>query len=225
MPVFHWGENDFVFEVPVTFNAGTSGFGDGDITITGDLRLKGDGNYGNTLRFGDGSCCFISEPEDDVMTIKAKRIDLEANGVYVYGNPIPDIQKGVWTPYLNSAVVSSYTTQYGWYSKLGQTTTVGFYIKATCNSGYTGTSISISSLPFTPMFSAAGGGMCSGAYVNGGWNFQCFVAGTDGKITARVQACNNTSATNLSTSASGLFYPSGGGELTLSGTIVYMANS
>jgi hypothetical protein len=227
-PVFHWGENDFTFEVPVTFNGGFGGEGfnvQGDLGVTGDLRLKGDGNYGNTLRFGDGSYCYISEPEDHVMTIKASRINLEANGVYVYGNPIPDIQKGVWTPYLNSAAVSYYTTQYGWYSKVGQTVSLGFYIKATCNSGYTGTAISISTLPFTPMFSSAGGGMCSGAYVSGNNTFQCFVAGTDGKITVRVQACNNTSATNLSTSASGCYYPSGGGELTLSGTITYIANS
>lgn len=229
LPVFHWSEYDFTFEVPVTFNAGVNGASalsqDEDVTFGGDLRLKGEGNYGNTLYFGDGSYCYISEPEDDVMKIKASRIDLEANGVYVYGNPIPDIQKGVWTPYLNSAVVSSYTTQYGYYSKLGQTTTIGFIIKATCKSGYTGTAISISGLPFTPMFSGAGGGMCSGAYVSAGFNFQCFVAGTDGKITTRVQACNNTSATNLSTSASGLFYPSGGGELTLSGTITYMSTT
>ena len=227
LPVFHWSEHDFTFEVPVNFNGGfgSDGFNvQGDLGVTGDLRLKGDGNYGNTLRFGDGNYCYITEAEDDVMTIKASRINLEANGIYTYGNPVPDIKKGVWTPYINSAAVSSYTTQYGWYSKLGQTVSLGFYIKATCKSGYTGTAISISTLPFTPMFSAAGGGMCSGAYVSAGFNFQCFVAGTDDKITTRVQACNNTSAANLSTSANGCFYPTGGGELTLSGTIVYIAD-
>ena len=229
VPVFHWGEYDFTFEVPVTFNAGVNGASalsqDEDVTFGGDLRLKGEGNYGNTLYFGDGSYCYISEPTDDVMKIKASRIDLEANSVNVYGYAIPVLEKGVWAPYLNSAVVSSYTTQHGWYSKMGQTVSLGFYIKATCKSGYTGTAISISNLPFTPLHPAAGGGLCSGAYVNGGWAFQCFVAGTDGNITTRVQACNNTSATNLSTSASGLFYPSGGGELTLSGTITYIANT
>jgi len=232
-PVFHWGENDFVFEVPVTFNAGTNGEGNssmgnevaGDLKVTGNLRLKGSGNYGNTLLFGDGTYCYISEPEDDKMYIKASRIDLDANGVYVYGNPIPAMDKGVWTPTLNSAVVSSYTTQYGWYSKMGQTVSVGFYIKATCKSGYTSTQVSISGLPFTPMFASAGGGMCSGAYISGGFNFQCFVAETSKSITIRVQSCNHTSQTNLSTSASGCWYPSGGGELTLSGTITFIANT
>lgn len=232
MPIFHWGENDFVFEVPVTFNAGTNaslGEGDqdidGNLNVTGNLRLKGDGNYGNALLFGDGTYCYISEPTDDVMHIKATRIDLNANSVYVYGNPIPTMQTGRWTPSLNSSAISYYTTQEGWYSKLGQTVSVGFFIKATCNSGYQGTNISITGLPFTPLFSAAGGGMCSKVYITGGYNFQCFVAETSGTITIRVQACNNTSTTSLATSASGCVYPSSGGEITLSGTITYFANS
>jgi hypothetical protein len=225
LPVFHWSENDFAFEVPVALNGGLSGGVEGDLNVTGDLRLKGSGNYGNTLRFGDGDYCYIAEPKDDELFIKAGRIDLSASGVYVYGNPIPDMGTGVWTPALNSSVVSSYSTQYGWYSKLGQTVSVGFYIKANCYSGYQNTEVEISGLPFTPMFASGGGGMCSGAYVSGGFNFQCFVAETSGKITTRVQACNNASATNLSTSASGCFFPSGGGEITLSGTITYMSNS
>lgn len=82
MPVFHWGENDFVFEVPVTVK--------GDTNITGDLRLKGDGNYGNTLRFGDSDYCHITEASDDSMTIKAQFIDLDAIGVYLYGSLMAD---------------------------------------------------------------------------------------------------------------------------------------
>ena len=231
IPLYHWSEDDFVFEVPVTFKAGASGVEteegsqtvDGDLTVTGNLRLKGSGNYGNALMFGDGTYCYISEPTDDVMYIKAKRVDFDANSVNVYGNPIPVLEKGVWTPYLNTAAVSSYTTQYGWYSKMGQTVSVGFYIKANCNSGYTNTAIKIVGLPYIPMFSAAGGGMCSGAYVSAGFNFQCFVAEIDNSITMRVQSCNHTASTNLSTSASGCWYRSGGGEITLSGTITYMA--
>jgi hypothetical protein len=231
IPIFHWSENDFVFEVPVTFNGGfemptTIGDENGDMTITGDLRLKGDGNYGNKLRFGDGDYCYISEPTDDALTIHATKITLDASsGVYLGGYAIPIVRYGTWTPSLNSSAVSSYTTQYGWYSKVNQAVTVGFCIKATCKSGYDSTTLSISGLPFTPMFSAGGGGMCSGAYVGGGNTFQCFVAETSGSVTTRVQACNNTSATNLSTSASGCNYPSGGGVITLSGTITFMSNS
>lgn len=226
LPVFHWGENDFTFEVPVKFNGGIDGLKlEGDIDVTGDLRLKGDGNYGNKLRFGDGDYCYISEPTDDDMLIHADKITLDASaGVYHGGYALPIVRYGIWTPSLNTAVVSSYTTQYGWYSKVNQAVTVGFIIKATCRSGYDTTTVSISGLPFTPMFTATGGGMCSGVYVSAGFNFQCFAAETDKTITTRVQSCNHTSQTNLSTSASGCWYRSGGGELTLSGTITYMAN-
>lgn len=240
IPIFHWGENDFVFEVPVTFNAGVVGATSttdtgsvesdtyiGNKTITGNLRLKGDGtNYGNYLLFGDSTFCYIAELTDDEMTLKAKKIHLKAtSGVYVGDYALPVLDKGTWTPALNSSAVSSYTTQYGWYSKMGQSVTIGFYIKATCKSGYNSTAISISGVPFTPMYAAAGGGMCSGAYVAANQNFQCYVAETGKTITTRTQACNNTSATNLTTSASGCWYPSGGGEVTLSGTITFIANS
>lgn len=44
-------------------------------TITGNLRLKGSGNYGNILNFGDGDYAHISEPTDDCLEIKAKTIN------------------------------------------------------------------------------------------------------------------------------------------------------
>lgn len=228
LPVFHWSGEDVVFEVPVIFNAGTSAPTaqvdddneiSGDFLVTGNMRLKGAGNYGNTLYFGDGSYCYIGEPSDDKMVIRATALDfttdnLQQNGVKMFGS---------WTPTLNSSAVSSYTTRKGWYSRIGDSVTVGFNIKATCNSGYNSTSVSITGLPFIPTVSAAGGGMCSGAYMSAGFNFQCWVAETSGTITARVQACNNTAADNLSTSASGCFYRNNGGEITLSGTITYIA--
>ena len=131
---------------------------------------------------------------------------------------------GTWKPALNASAISSYTNQEGWYSKSGNVVTVGFFIKATCKSGYESTSISISGLPFNPSITASGGGMCSGAYVSSGFTFQCWAAATNGTITARVQQVNHTTATNLATSASGCFYRNSGGEITLSGTITYTTN-
>ena len=200
----------------------------GDLTVTGNLRLKGSGNYGNTLYFGDGSYANISEPSDDVLTVKATTINLNGT-VNVNGSPISSgggssATNGTWTPSLNSAAISSYTVRQGWYQKVGNVVTLGFNIKATCNSGYNSTSITISDLPIVPGYDASGGGICSGAYINAGWNFECWVASTSGTITARVQNCNNTAAANLGTSASGLFYRSGGGEITLGGTICYITN-
>ena len=235
LPIFHWGENDFVFEVPVTFNAGAAGAGaiaddggsssgntiNGDFNITGNLRLKGSGNYGNTLYFGDGSYAYIAEGTDDDLTIKSSDLNLNVSN-FLFNNKT--VKYGTWTPTLSSSAVSSYTVQQGWYQKLGSVVTIGWQVKANCNSGYQSTSISISGLPFTPAYDASGGGVCSGVYVGAGFNFECWVASTGNTITGRVQSCNNTSAANLSTSASGLFYRSGGGEITIGGTICYMTS-
>ena len=196
----------------------------GDLTVTGNLRLKGYGNYGNTFYFGDGSYATISEPSDDTLTIKATNINLNGN-VSVNGSVISAAgTTGTWTPTLNSAAVSSYSIRQGWYQKLGNVVTLGFNIKANCSSGYESTTIGISGLPFTPRYDASGGGVCSGTYINAGWNFECWVAQTSGIITPRVQNCNNTTAANLGTSASGLFYRQNGGEITLGGTICYITN-
>lgn len=234
LPIFHWGENDFVFEVPVTFKAGVEGVTaaaavsedslteggtiNGSLDITGDLRLKGSGNYGNTLFFGDGSYAYIQEPTDDSLKIKASVIDLDGT-LRMRGNPV---EFGSWYPTLSGNAANSYTANEGWYMRMGNVMTVGFFVKANCASGYQSTNIAIQGLPQTPASTAAGGGMCSGAYVSAGFNFQCWAVGTNGTITARVQACNNTSASNLNTSASGCWYPNGGGEVTLSGTISYL---
>lgn len=44
-------------------------------TITGNLRLKGSGNYGNILNFGDGDYVHLSEPTDDHLEIKGTYIN------------------------------------------------------------------------------------------------------------------------------------------------------
>lgn len=229
-PVFHWDADDFVFEVPVTFNAGMTDEStgtrtiNGDLNVTGDLRLKGDGNYGNTLCFGDGDHCKIYEGIDDVITIKASRINLDSSNIYANGYQLPTILQGTWTPSLNSSYISSYSTRNGWYIKVGNTVTVGFYIKATCLSGGETTPISITGMPHAPTCSGSGGGICSGVYVSAGFTFQCFVAETSGSITTRVQGCDHASATNLGTSSIGCRYRQGGGEITLSGTITFLTN-
>ena len=168
-PVFHWGENSFVFEVPVTFNAGA----------TSTVSLIADENT-------------------------------------------PTANK--WTPALNVAnAVSSYSVQQGWYQKIGQCVTIGFQIKATIKSGYDTSALSITGVPFTPVYAAFGGGVAHNINISGGFNFEAWSLGTDGSISARLQPCNNTAAGNLNI-ASTSYYPSGGGTVTLAGTICYWTN-
>lgn len=241
-PVFHWSENDFVFEVPVKFNAGvegadinTEGEGsssnngmiDGNATITGDcvingnLRLKGAGNYGNTIYFGDASYAMISEPSDDTLQIKATRIDLNGS-VNVNGG---SLTSGSWLPTLNnSSAVSSYSVRQGWYQRIGNVITIGWQLKATINSGYSSSSLSISGVPATPLYAAFGGGVAHNINVSAGFNFEGWTIDTSGNISPRTQPCNGTSAGNLQISSTA-YYPSGSGNvLTLAGTICYVAN-
>lgn len=55
--------------------------------VLGDIRLKGSGNYGNHLYFGDGSYCYLWEDEDDHLTILAdKGIELYSGTGFVKVN-------------------------------------------------------------------------------------------------------------------------------------------
>lgn len=210
VPVFHWGENDFAFEVPVNFN------GSGTNTVKGDLRLKGDGNYGNTLYFGDGSYCSISEPSDDNMKIKANTLNFDATNLQVKGVPI----SGTWTPELDSSSVNVYNDQYGWYLKLGKIVVIGWFVRANIDTGSHSIQVAILGAPFIPDVSAYGGGVAVNIYTPAGYNFAGWCIDSYGEITARLQPCNGTSAGNLQMSSQA-GYPMDGGTITLSGTICF----
>lgn len=219
-PIFHWGENDFAFEVPVKFNS------TGEMNFKGDLRLKGDGKYGNTLYFGDLSNCYLKEATDDKLTIKARMgVNLDTlDHLYINGYQT----WGTWTPSLDDSAVSYYPVRRGWYQRLGNVVTIGWYIDAYINSGYNSTKIEISGIPAdpegipaVPETDAFGGGLAYNVYVTTGHAFECWCVNTDGIITGRTQPCNNTSAGNLSVGST-VNYPSNGGEIKLSGTICYM---
>lgn len=198
-PIFHWGENDVAFEVPVSFNAGVE-----------SLKVNDEITVGSANRIYDNG---------GILTVFSLATDFRG-GVMQYGKSVSFAEYGTWEPQLTCPGV--YWSRNGWYIKSGNVVTVGFHIKMTCDSGYNNNNVIISGLPFIPAIAAAGGGMCSGAYVSGGFNFLSFVAETSGNITTRVQSCNHTAAGNLATSASGCWYPSGNGDITLSGTITYM---
>lgn len=185
-------------------------------TVNGDLRIAGL----NQLYLGDDNRVYAQRNYDNFY-ITGEKIQLYGN-VEMNGYDATT-ETGTWTPTIGTgSEIDSYTTQQGWYQKVGNIVTVGFYIKAICDTGFYNRSIYIGYLPYAPKYSAAGGGMCSGTYVSAGFNFQCFVAEANSlSIKTRVQSCNNTSAANLDTSASGVFYRYNGGEITLSGTICY----
>ena len=223
LPTFHWGKNDFTFEVPVTFNS------TGITRVKGDLQLKGDANYGNTLYFGDKGYCYIKEAEDDDLTIHAdKTIDLSAANVTVNGSPISGSDSGAtsdtWIPYLGSAsAVLGYDVREGWYQKVGNVVTIGWNLKAEVNSGYEDTELYIYNVPFTPSVNAFGGGVAFNIYTKDDYIFEGWCIDTDGHITARLGACGKASDGDLKISSHS-FYPELGGNVTLAGTICYMTD-
>lgn len=206
-PIFHWGESDVAFEVPVSFNAGVESLPVGSAGTISDKNGR--------------------------LTIDALLINLNG-GVYNNGNPVWFSEYGTWTPelygihpdyrYYNQCF-GNYIENFGWYSKCGNAVTVGFRIKFDCldtsNDNYI-IAISMEDLPYKPLVASSGGGVCSGALMAASQNFQCFVAETDGYITTRTQACDYTSGSILTTSKDGCRYTYSADTLTLSGTITYM---
>ena len=199
-PVFDWSEGDFRFNVPVNV--------DGNIYITKNKTIEMGGNAS------------ISEV-DGVLTLDVSGINFNTNGFTINGANLAAFESGTWKPTLNSSAVSSYTNQYGWYQRMDKVATIGFNITAVCNSGYQTTNISIGGMPFTPDTAAWGGGVCYNAYIGANLVFEGWNLGTDGSITARLQPTNRTSAGNLNV-ASSCCYPTGGGTLTIGGTICFL---
>jgi hypothetical protein len=216
VPLFHWGKDNFQFEVPVKFNSTE------ETNIKGDLRLKGSGNYGNTLYFGDSTCCYLKEETDDILTIYAKQINLTHNTsfpVQINGNNV----YGSWMPTLYPSAVSSYDVRKGWYQRLGNVVTIGWQIKANIRSSYHTTTVEISGAPFVPAYAAFGGGVAYNLLVPTGFIFEGWALspnsdGTAGIITARLQPSESNGNLTISSTS---WYPSGGGQVTLAGTICF----
>lgn len=59
--------------MPTAADVGALPVGGG--TLTGDLRIKGSGNFGTKINLGDGEYVHIAEPTDDCLEIKAKKIN------------------------------------------------------------------------------------------------------------------------------------------------------
>lgn len=135
--------------------------------------------------------------------------------------PTLAIEVGTWTPSFGTAsAISAYQYQRGWYQKIGNMVTISFGVSGT-STGATSTDLDIVGIPYTPVQAAYGGGVCSKVNAAAGYNFQCWTATIFGNITARMQACNQTSTGILTTSATGCRYPAEGTVVVVGGTISY----
>ena len=224
LPVFDWSGEDFNFNVPVHFSAGFDGGGSGGEslpitggTLTGDLRLKDDRNYGLRILFGDGEYVYLGELADDVLTIKAKDIKLETTrDLYLNGETV---EYGTWNPSVTG--VSTWGTRKGWYKKVGNVVTVGWHLNGTFSSSTTtSTDFKISGLPFTNGSTlAAGGGVAFNLYVSANNFIAGYVISPGLKVI-------ETRCTSVRTSAGGVVLGAGAKNyprqnFVSSGTITY----
>lgn len=206
LPTFHWGKNDFTFEVPVKIN-------------------------GDTLYIGDN--CYIREATDNDLTIKATELILNADSISLNADistPYGSIECGEWTPqlYPPDAVNGRYEVQKGWYQKVGNVVTIGWQIKADTKSTYNSSLVMImdfdEKLPL-PSSDAFGGGVAFNVYTTEDFIFEGWAINTSGIITARLQPCEKYESGNLQIS-SGAFYPIAADKMqvSLAGTICYLTN-
>ena len=101
--------------------------------LTGDLRLKGNTNYGRKLRFGDGDYAYLHEDSDDHLTIFAdKGITLSANIGY-------GVEAGNYIDIGNARLVyDSGTNALHITKKSGTSATIGLYADGFVASGAVG---------------------------------------------------------------------------------------
>lgn len=192
IPVFDWSKEDFNFNC--------------DVSIKGNLRLKGDGNYGNKISFGDGNYAYIYEPTDDDLEIKASDLTLNATNININGSnlvrvnnvPLPVVSAGTWEPMVTeNSILGTYEVRQGWYYRVGNVCTIGWNIKVnvTSDAGTNrNTIVKIANAPYFPAYATAGGGIVHNVYAGDDGYFEGWVIGEDGGITGR--ACINSSAYN-----------------------------
>lgn len=155
---------------------------DGDLTVKGtcDLAAKGivdtaDSNHTITASWNETAKTSASWlacwTQDHISNIKTD--DVRTSMGITYGS---------WTPTIYGAAVNSYTSQQGWYLKVGTVVVVGWYLYAKFASGQTSNKYIIQGLPYTPAAAGSGGGVCSGYYSANQVNFSGWYAGRNGRI-------------------------------------------
>ncbi len=83
-----------------------------------------------------------------VIGTSGKGIDFSATSGTGTSELLDDYEEGTWTPTINGTADTTYSTQYGWYTKVGNLVSVGFELTVNTEGTITGNAI-IAGLPFT----------------------------------------------------------------------------
>ena len=134
-----------------------SHYNNAEETITGMLMTSNSSTTGGSISIGGGMSAanavntvkFYTAANNTTLTgTERMRIDsdgLKFNGDTVAANALDDYQEGTWTPSVGGT--ATYTTQTGFYTKIGQMVTLQFEI--TINAIGTGDTVNISGVPFS----------------------------------------------------------------------------
>lgn len=131
------------------------------------------------------------------------------------------ITYGSWTPSFFNLTGTTYTKQYGWYMRVGNIVTIGWYIYATnTTADNTSKGYGVHGLPSScaPMYRASGGGEVSGYYSENQVNFSGWELDTNG----RIYAIGTTNGSAVIKWAERNIYHAAS-DTAASGTIVYLS--
>ena len=192
-------------------------FNNGDVTVT---------HSSNTLTFGGASSGYVFDALMDLSGSAAGQIKFPSTqNASADANTLDDYEEGTWTPVLTAATVGNlsvtYTSQTGWYTKIGRTVTAHFNI---ITSAFTHTTASgnaqITGLPFTSAatsnFSNFGAASYTG-FTKAGYHSMCpYVSPSATTILFSVAGSGVAAATAAITE-----FPTGG-TVALQGTVTYV---
>ena len=137
----------------IILNDGSFGPGDSHSVAIGDLNAFIKSTQGSPIAFGAYHGYTFNFASAGNLTTNGEwaRIDsdgLKFNGDTAAANALSDYEQGSWTPAINGTADTTYSTQYGWYTKVGNLVSVGFELTVNTKGTITGNAI-IAGLPFT----------------------------------------------------------------------------
>jgi hypothetical protein len=105
-------------------------------------------NVGLGLRVNGADKWRVDTSGNLVVVNSGNGIDFSATAGTGTSELFDDYEEGTWTPAINGTADTTYSTQYGWYTKVGNLVSVGFELAVNVEGTITGNA-AISGLPFT----------------------------------------------------------------------------
>jgi len=126
----------------------TGGSGIGDLSFsTRQTAGNADTTAVEAMKINSAGNVYVSTG-NLVISTSGKGIDFSATSGTGTSELFDDYEEGVWTPAISGTADTTYSTQYGWYTKVGNLVSVGFELTVNVEGTITGNA-AILGLPFT----------------------------------------------------------------------------